>query len=196
MRLASLAASLATFLAAAGLCAGCAELLPTAKSEVSSPWHSFDDAKAAIERIVPERTSAADLRTQGIDPYTSPNVQLLSYSDILLRFPMNGSLEHDGLDRGLRTCLDAGKECSGYSISIREVKRDRTGGFVLDTLGFKRVTDTSGWTFNALILIVDDRAVYALYGGQPIVREHAVSIQPLGPVQSVGESLPVDKLLP
>jgi hypothetical protein len=192
MRLASLAA----FVAAAGLFAGCAELLPTAKSEVSSPWHSFDDAKAAIERIVPNETSAADLRARGIDPYTSANVQLLSYSDILLRFPMNGTFEHDGLDRGLRTCLDAGKACSGYSINIREVKRDRTGGFFLDMLGFKRVTDTSGWSFNALILIVDDRAVYTLYGGQPMVREHEVSIQPLGPAQSFGESLPVDRLVP
>jgi hypothetical protein len=186
----------AAFLAAAGLLAGCAELLPKGQSEVTSPWHSFDDAKAAIERIVPEQTSAADLRAQGIDPYTSPNVQLLSYSDILLRFPLNGSFARDALDRGLRTCLEAGKACSGYSINIREVKQDRTGGFLLDMLGFKRVTDTSGWTFNALILMVDDKAVYTLYGGQPIVSEHDVSVQPLGPVQSFGESLPVGKLVP
>jgi len=192
MRLAPLAA----LLGAAGLLAGCSELLPKAEAAVENPWHSFDDAKAAIERIEPERTSAADLRAQGIDPYTSPNVQLLSYSDILLRFPMNGSFEHDGLDHGLRVCLDAGKACSGYSISIREVKRDRTGGFFLDMLGFKRVTDTSGWSFNALILLVNDRAVYTLYGGQPIVREHEVSIQPLGPAQSLGNSLPVNQLIP
>ena len=189
-------ASLAAFIAAAGLLAGCAALLPKGEAAVENPWHSFDEAKAAIERIVPEQTSAAELRAQGIDPYTSSNVQLLSYSDILLRFPMNGSFEHDGLDHGLRTCLDAGKACTGYSITIREVKRDRTGGFFLDMLGFKRVTDTSGWSFNALILLVNDRAVYTLYGGQPIVREHEVAIQPLGPVQSLGNSLPVNQVVP
>jgi hypothetical protein len=63
-------------------------------------------------------------------------------------------------------------------------------------LGFKRVTDTSGWSFNALILLVNDRAVYTLYGGQPIVREHEVAIQPLGPVQSLGNSLPVNQVVP
>jgi len=132
----------------------------------------------------------------GIDPYTSPNVQLLSYSDILLRFPMNGSFSHDGLDHGLHECLEAGKACTGYSINVRELKRDRTGSFWPDALGFRRVVDVSGWTFNALILMIGDRVVYTLYGGQPIVREQEVSRQPLGPVQDIGGALPVQKLVP
>lgn len=186
----------AALLIAATALAGCADLLPKGHSEVSSAWSSFDEAKAAIERIVPEQTSAADLRAQGIDPYTSPNVQLLSYSDILLRFPMNGNFDRAGLDHGLKDCLDAGKACSGYSISVRELKRDRTGPFWPDALGFKRVVDVSGWTFNALILMIGDRVVYTLYGGQPNVREQETSRQPLGPVQSIGDALPVQKLWP
>ncbi len=192
MRLARLAA----LALAAGALTGCTALLPKAHTEVSSPWRSFAEAKSAIERIVPNETTAGDLRAMGIDPYTSPNVQLLSYSDILLRFPMNGSFQRDGLDHGLRECLEGGKACTGYSINVRELRRDRTGSFWPDALGFKRVVDVSGWTFNALILMIGDRVVYTLYGGQPIVREQEVSRQPLGPVQNLGDAVPVQKLVP
>jgi hypothetical protein len=183
----------AVVLLAGGALLGCSALLPREQSHTSSPWTSFDEAKDAIERIVPNQTTATDLRTQGIDPYTSPNVQLLSYSDILLRFPMNGG--YANLDHGLRECLQAGKSCTGYAISIQELKHDRTGPFWPDALGFKRVVDVSGWTFNALILMIGDRVVYTLYGGQPIVKQQEVSRQPLGPVQNIGDALPVQKLV-
>jgi hypothetical protein len=178
---------------AALLVAGCAGLLPKSRSEVSSGWNSFEEARAAIEAIAPGRTTAAELRALGIDPYASPNVQLLTFSDIALRFPLN--LPPERLDQGLRQCLEAGKACSGYSISVRDVKRDRVGGFWQDTLGFKRVVDVSGWSFNALVLVVDERVVYTLYGGQPNLREQEVTRQPLGPAQNFGESLPLGNLV-
>ena len=184
----------AAALAAAGAwLAGCATLLPTSQSEVTSPWRSFDEARAAIERIDPERSTSADLRAAGIDPYTSPNVQLLSYSDILLRFPNTAS--GSSPDPGLRECLQAGKACTGYSVSARDVKRDHTGPFWLDALGFKRVVETTGWQFNALVLMVGDRVVYTLYGGQPQLREQEVTRQPLGPIQNAGESMPLGNLV-
>jgi hypothetical protein len=182
-------ALLATF----GL-AGCASLLPTSEARVSGPWRTFDEAKAAIERIEPNRTTTADLRASGIDPYESPNVQLLSYSDILLRFPMGVSAATGPMDRGLHECLEAGKSCTGYSASVREVKRDRTGPFWLDALGFKQVVDTTGWQFNALILLVGDRVVYTLYSGQPHVREHEVTRHPLGPIQNIGDAVSVGNI--
>ena len=64
-----------------------------------------------------------------------------------------------------------------------------------DFLNFRRETDVTGWTFNALVLLVEDRVVYTLYGGQPNVREHEVTRQPLGPLQDWGEALPVGDLL-
>ena len=171
--------------------AGCANLLPTSRSEVSGPWRSFDEARATIEAIVPERTTAADLRVAGIDPYASANVQLLSYSDVLLRFPLNAAAPSDS---GLRDCLAAGKACTGYSINVREVKKDHVGSFWKDTLGFKRVVETTGWQFNALILLIGDRVVYTLYGGQPNLHEQEVTRQPLGPAQNLGDALPVGNL--
>src|SRR5688572_18825853 len=116
-----------TVLCAALAAAGCAELLPKSSSEASSAWHSFEQARDAIERIVPGETTVGELRALGIDPYASANVQLLTFSDIALRFPLN--IPPERLDQGLRHCLEAGKGCTGYSISVREVKRDRVGGF-------------------------------------------------------------------
>ena len=165
--------------------AGCAQLLPKSSTEVSSPWRDFASARAAVERIEPGRTGLAELRALGIDPYSSPNVQLLTYSDIVTRFPVQVGVEK--LDAGLRECLEAGNRCTGYYLNVKDVKRDRTGSFWLDALGFKRVTETSGWNFNALVLVVGDRAVYTLYGGQPQMHEQEVNRQPLGPFQSFGD---------
>jgi len=182
------ASRLVAVLAAAGLAAGCSALLPKSRAEVRSEWNSFDEARVAIERIVPGRSTSVDLKAAGIDPYASANVQLLTFSDIALRFPLN-TLPAGDQDAGLRECFAAGRGCTGYSISVRDVKRDRVGLFWKDALGFRRVTDVTGWSFNALVLLVNDRVVYTLYGGQPNLREQEVARQPLGPVQNFGDSV-------
>ena len=181
--------TLALFVAA-GLLAGCADLLPKARSDLTGKWGSYDQARIAIERIVPYRTTLGDLRAEGIDPYTSANVQVLTYSDIVLRFPVGGSIAPERLDRGLRECLESGKACSGYSIAVHDIKRERIGDFWLDALNFRRIVEVSGWSFNALILAVDDRVVYTLHGGQPVVHEYETTKQPLGPLQGWGDMLP------
>jgi hypothetical protein len=170
--------------------AGCVELLPRAQSEVQSPWKDFDEAKAAIERVVPYRTTRGELQAAGIDPYKTPNITLLTYSDVILRFPLGGAVPQEKLDRGLRECLNAGHACFGYAINVRDTRRDRTANFWLDSLSFYRKTDVTGWSFNATILLIDDTVVYTLYGGQPIIREVEISEQPLGPVQNWGDVLP------
>jgi hypothetical protein len=184
------AAGLFLALFAASVLSACVELLPKAQIEVTSQWRSFDEARASVERIVPYRTTAADLRANGIDPFLTPNVKLLTFSDIVLRFPITGSIGWDKLDPGLRECLAAGTGCRGYSITASDSKHDRVGNFWLDALHFERVVEVSGWNFNALILLVDDRVVYTLYGGQPIVHEMETNKQPLGPLQGWGDALP------
>ena len=175
------------------LAQGCAQLLPRSEVEVTSPWRTFDEARLAIESIVPDATTAADLRRLGIDPYADANVQLLTYSDIALRFPV--SLGHERLDSGLRRCLESGKACTGYQINVRDVRRNRVGGFWEDTLGFKRTIEVTGWSFNALVLLVDGRVTYTLYGGSPKLSEQEVTRQPLGPAQDFGESLSIGRLV-
>jgi hypothetical protein len=168
-------------LAAAALLGACAELLPRTHVETKTTWKSFDEAKAAIERVEPHRTTAAEVRAAGFDPFVNHNVELLNYSDILRRFPLAGS--NLTLDAGLRECFDAGKRCTGYSIDLKHSDRNRVGPFLLDLLSFRRVTHSTGWTFNALVLMVGDEVVYSLYGGKPAISETEKTIEPLGPLQ-------------
>jgi hypothetical protein len=167
---------------AALVLAGCSSLLPRSESSVRTEWHSFDEAKAAIEQLEPHRTTREDLRAGGLDPYVNPNVELLNYSDVLRRFPLAGAPAR--LDPGLRECLEAGQRCTGYSISLNQQHKDRVGPFLLDLLAFKRETLNTGWTFNAIVLLVNDKVVYALYGGKPTILEKETSVEPLGPLQS------------
>jgi len=60
-------------------------------------------ARAAVEAIEPGRAATEQLRAIGLDPLVGSNVQLLTYSDIALRFPAN--VAPDRLDPGLRQCL-------------------------------------------------------------------------------------------
>lgn len=162
--------------------AACSSLLPRSESVVKTEWASFDEAKAAIERIEPHKTTRKDLDDHGLDPYTNPNVELLNYSDVLRRFPLSGSVTR--LDPGLRECMEAGKSCIGYSIVLDQQHKDRVGPFLLDLLSFRRETKSTGWTFNAIVLIVDGGVVYALYGGKPSISQTETTVEPLGPLQN------------
>lgn len=173
------------------LAGGCASLLPQAQSSTQHGWKSFDEAKAAIERIEPFRTTRADLKAAGIDPYQNSGITILTYSDVIQRFTTGAILRADELEPGIRDCLRAGRRCTAYSILQRHVKRDRIGNFFLDSLNFKRDTDVSGWTFNALVVFVDDGVVYTLHGGQPNLKEQEVTRNPLGPLQSWGDGVGV-----
>jgi hypothetical protein len=167
--------------------AGCVALLPSGSAAVEDSWPDYETARAAIERIVPRQSRRAELSAAGIDPYKTPTITILHYSDIAQRFAVPGAIRREELDPGLLECLQAGKACTGYAIQVRASKRKRTGGFWMDLFNFRRETDITGWTFNAVILFVEDLVVYTLYGGQPQVHEREVSRNPMGPLQ---EALP------
>lgn len=164
----------------------CTTLLPNSDTEVHAVWNSFDEARAAIERIEPHRTTIDDLKAAGLDPYVNPNVTLLNYSDILRRFPLPGQVTP--VDRGLRECIEAGKACTGYAVEVSVSHKERVGPFLLDMLSFKRITKTTGWSFNAIVLMVDRDVVYALYGGKPSISETEKAVEPLGPLQDFNGS--------
>lgn len=167
--------------------AGCGGLLPRGHTSTQESWPDYESAQAAIERIVPRQTRRAELTAAGIDPFKNPAITILNYSDIVQRFGVSGTVKREELDAGILECLLAGKDCTGYSIQVKSVNRKRIGGFWMDVFNFRRVTDSSGWTFNALILMVDDLVVYTLHGGQPRLHELESTRNPLGPIQ---ESVP------
>jgi hypothetical protein len=173
--------------ALAGGLAGCTALLPKSRAETEATWHSFDEARAAIDRIEPYKTTRGDLRAAGIGVPGDPTITLLSHVDIAVRFPIGGVLRDQDVDPGIRDCLRSGKACNAYLINLRRTNRDRVGNFWLDALRFKREVNVTGWSFNALVIFVDDLAVYAVHGGQPAIHEVEVERNPLGPLQGWGD---------
>lgn len=168
---------------------GCTGLLPTGSDEEPLPWGSFDEISGVVGRIVPYETTRGELHEQRIEPASNPSVTILNYSDLLQRFPAASAVPIDQLERGIADCLRAGKRCTAYAIAVRQVKTRRVGNFWLDVLNFRRHTVTTGWSFTALIVLVDDTVVYALTAGQPKIEEEQITRNPLGPLQGLGETL-------
>lgn len=178
----AVAASLAFFLG------GCS-LLPEGKETVESPWRSFADAKATYDKIEPGRTTLAQLKKLGIDPYTTSNVSVLSYLDIIQRFIPNNAIKYDQLAPPVRDCIDARETCWGYEVSPKEIHSKRTGNVLADVFSFRRKTIRKGWSFNALIIFKDNGVVYKIWRGKPLIREQSTQKSPLGPLQNSGDLL-------
>ena len=168
--------------------AGCTSLLPRVQSE-SSPFASFEEARVAIESLEPMRSTITTLAQKGIDPVKQPNTVILTHSDVVRRFLPSNLLKREDLDPGVIACLDAREACRGWEISAERVLRARTGGFFPDFTNFSRRTETTGWRFNALVLLANDVVVYRAWGGQPNLMEVEVRTNPLGPLQDLGPAL-------
>lgn len=163
-------------------------MLPKARTD-STPFATFEAAQAAIESLTPMSSNLKTLAQLGLDPATQPNILILTYDNIVSRFVPSNMLKRADLDPGVLACIDAREACRGWSMAISRVQRARTGGFFLDFTNFRRNTETTGWRFNALILLVNDTVVYRNWGGQPNVREVEVNTNPLGPLQELGPAL-------
>jgi hypothetical protein len=183
------AGALTLCLVACFFTAGCTGLLPRSKEVTASPWQTYREAQQTFDKIVPGKTTAAELRELALDPENMPNIAILNYSDVLRRFMLNQSVTLSDLDQGVQECVQAKTVCRGYEINQRQVRKQRNGSFWLDLFGFKRETHVEGWRFNALILLKDEVVVYKLTGGQPVIQESEHQQNPLGPVQSIGSKL-------
>lgn len=170
------------------LLGGCSHLLPRAQTE-STPFESFESAQKAIESLEPMRSNLATLAQLGLDPATQPNILILTHDNIVNRFVPSDLLKREDLDPGVLACIDARDACRGWAITVSRVQRARTGGFLLDFTNFRRRTETTGWRFNALILLVNETVVYRAWGGQPNIHETEVNTNPLGPLQELGPAL-------
>ncbi len=170
------------------LLGGCASLLPRGAARTDRPWGSYAQAHAAYAAIIPYVTTLAALRSRGVDPDSTPNVQLLSYADILRDLVPAGG---DGvaLDRGIRDCLREQQLCVGYAIAQRHVENRRIGNFWADFLNFRRETRTRGWQYRMLVLSVNGRIVYKTWGGEPHIAQDSIERNPLGPLQSIGDTV-------
>ena len=177
----------ATLIAAALTIVNCSGALPRSEKTMRSPWKSFDEAKAAYDKILPNHTTVEELKALGYDPYTTPNIHILTYLDVIERFIPNEAIHVEDLDPGVRECIQARNECMAYEATPGKTKRKRTGNVMLDMLGFKRKTHETGWSFEALVLLKNGRVVYKLWGGTPVIDERNERKKPLGPLQDAGD---------
>ena len=97
---------------------GCASLLP--KSQTESPtFQHFDDARKAVESLVPKQSNVTTLAGLGIDPVKQPNTLILTYSDIVKRVANGSVIGKEDLDPGIVRCIEARDACRGWETDRR-----------------------------------------------------------------------------
>jgi hypothetical protein len=168
---------------------GCKAFFPRDTTRAETRWKTFNEAQDAFEKIVPNQTTKAELRTLGFDPFTTPNVKILTYLDVTTRFLPNASVCKEDLHEAVRRCLESKDTCRAYELELTNTHCERYGNLVLDVLGFKRQSRTTGWNFKGLILLRDEVVVYKLGSGQPDVDRWEEKIKPLGPLQELDHVL-------
>jgi len=181
MRMASLRLVLVLPLAA------CSALLPTANQKTNSPWESYEAAEANLAQVVPFSTRRKELAGFGLDPHVQPNLTVLNYAAVLHRFVPAGVTRPAESDKGLQACLEAPSECSGIEIHLSGEHRQRVGSFWPDFFNFRRESHITGWTFDAILLLKGDLVVYRTMGGEPNADRMERSVNPLGPLQGLGD---------
>lgn len=165
--------------------AGCSSMFTSGRNTVKSQWATFDETKAAFDEIEPGNTSKDDLACMGFDPYMNPNVRILTYLDIMNRFLPNNSVRPEDLPTPVRDCLAAQEKSQAYELETSDQRSKRYGNVFLDVFAFNRKTKETGWNFKALILLNNDKVVYKLWSGQPLVERYEQKKKQLGPLQEL-----------
>lgn len=170
------------------ICA-CSGLLPSAKQSVNTPWSDFDGAKRSYEQIVPFQTTMQTVRELGFDPDKAANMKVLNQAQVVNAVLPSPLHDPATIPKGLIACMGAQESCVGYLMEPSKIDQNREGNFLLDFLNFKRKTVTTGWKFSALIVVVGETVVYKQWDGQPKIETSDERVNPLGPLQSMGETL-------
>jgi hypothetical protein len=170
------------------LLSGCVSLLPEQTDHVKSAFKTFDDVKVAYGRVQPGRTHVAELTQIGFD-LSEPNVEQLSYLGVMERFMPRANLGPDDLAPEVRSCIRARNRCMAYVFRPSLVHSERTGDTMLDVFGFDRTTVNRGWSAEVTLLVEDDRVAYKVISSKPNIEETHEKVQPLGPLQDLGNAV-------
>jgi hypothetical protein len=180
---------LAVMLELALLTTGCRSLFSSTRSTTLSCWTNYEATESAFAKITPRQTTEQGLRNLGLHPAVSPNVQLLTYVDIIQTFMPNPGIRLEDLPAGVRECIAAQEHGKAYLVELQDIRDKRHGNLFLDIFGFKRTTHESGWRFKGLILLKDGLVVYKLSSGEPLISREDKKLKPLGPLQELDTSV-------
>ena len=176
------------------LLTACGSPLPRTEDVTKSPWTSFEQVMASYKKVTLNKTTDQELQQLGFDPYSTPNVKILSYLDVIQRFMPTNSVKLEQLPPSVSSCIAKLDKCIAYEAHPGIIKRKRVGSVFKDLLGFKRKTIETGWRFDALIVLNNGVAVYKIWSGTPIMDSEKTRNNPLGPLQGSGGSLARDAL--
>lgn len=166
---------------------GCGGILLPTQSEIgSSAFKSYSAVHTAFNQIALRRTSMQDMASMGFDAENTPNVQVMSYLEIVERFMPNSSMAFDKLDPAVQDCIMARSSCEGYVFKVAHHDFVRSGSLFLDLFGFVHTTTETGWTAQVLVLVQNGQVTHKLLSGEPRVEIVRDDIQPLGPMQNLG----------
>jgi hypothetical protein len=174
-------------IALASLLSGCASwgVLPSTTEMTETPFQTYRSAEEAFNQVKPFVTTTRELKARGFDPYTTPNIKVLNYLDLLPRFLPQQSIKVEDLDPAVQACLTAREACQGWLAEPSISSKDRTGSVALDVLGFERETTSTGWKASMLLLVQNGVVVYKLWSGTPSILEVKTEKKPLGPLQDL-----------
>jgi hypothetical protein len=167
----------------------CSSLLPGGKQATQTPWHSYAEAQAMYEKILPGKTQLTELKALGVDPEKTPNVAYLGHTDMLRRLIPASTFDIRLLDPGLQQCVSLQEGCFAYEIEQLSLDRQRFGNFWLDFFNFRREINVTGWQFDAVVVIKSDTVVFKHWSGKPSLHSQERESSPLGPFQSIGPAL-------
>jgi len=170
--------------------AGCSTLLPRARSDEPSGFADYESAREALEKIQPYQTAVDELGRLGFQIESSVNLERIPYPQwVPLLTSQNMPLAQ--ADVGIRDCLAARDGCQAYVFRFSRIKSERHGSFIADLFNFKRKTYVSGWRFEGTMLIRGNVVLFRNHRGQPKIDLYEERRNPLGPLQSMGDSMAI-----
>ena len=165
--------------------AGCAGILPRESTVSPSQFQTYEQMSASYSGIQLGITRLNELPALGFGTQTTPNIEVLSYSQIINRFLPAEGMTLQQAPAPVRACIKAQFRCSAYVFRFQHSTRKRTGGVVPDILGIERNTVSSGWSAEVVLLLEDDVVVYKMISARPFIQERTDKSKPLGPLQDL-----------
>jgi hypothetical protein len=171
------------------LLSGCGGgLLPEQQAQTTMPFQTYDQVVESFEQIVPGMTRAEDLPGLGFDARTG-NADVLSYLGLQERFMPAAGVRWEHLNPAVRACIRAEQYCTGFVFRPSRTTSKRVGHTVSDLLGFQRITHSTRWSAEVILLVMNGRVVHKVFSGNPRIDNLDNKRQPLGPLQDVGGAL-------
>ncbi len=179
------------FIALCSWSLGCSSLLAHQKTYSRMPWESYDDVRAAYASVEVGTTQWRDLAVLGFDPYESLNVDLINYIQVYTLFVPNRGVALDDTDPAVQRCVAARQRCRGLVVDVFREHGADEGSFWLNFLRFRKQTQVTGWVFEALLLVIDDRVEMKLHAGNPRFSMYQDQVRPLGPLQGIDPDMKI-----